>query len=119
MSAVAEAPVTEPVVPQFEMPRPYLGQLVMFYPNADKVSQKDAYTGCVFRLGRNNLQLTVNGLSYDSVRHISDPRLAQNAHERTNGAWDFTDGDKLLGRLVKQVAALEAEVKTLKELIEK
>lgn len=91
MSTVEETPVKA-----YKMPSVKLGQIVNFFvlnrgsgarPIACVVHEVSAETVWLKSLG--------DKANYDSVRHLSDPKL-ENVNQRDNGGWDYTDDHKEL-----------------------
>ena len=88
------------------MPKVAAGTAVIFYPTG----RRDSHVTVAFlvrtsRTGRNVMLKTVDGLVYDAVRHVSDPKLEINSDHRENGAWDFTDEYKLMRDSYRDVLA--------------
>lgn len=101
-------------IEQFKMPRPTLGSAVLWYPHATLTERPTV--GFVMEVGARNLTVQVQGVVYESVRHIRDPKLQLNEHQRENGAWEFPE--KSDDGLERRVAALEVKVNMLTDLLE-
>lgn len=114
--STAELPV-ETIPPQFKMPRPMIGQTVLYFPYAEKNSAPSVITvsqvheKTITAHGRNGQ------LSLHALRHIDDPILKTNRHVRDLGAWDFGQKDKEEMNAKEAIAALEARVAALEELV--
>ena len=103
-------------IAEFVMPKPCRGQAVTFYSSGTKDSVGE--TAFVRDVGRRNLVLHLSsGNCVDTVRHIDDPKLSLSVEQRASGAWDFTDKDKSDIARDKKLAALEARLATLEELL--
>ena len=90
------SPTQEQII-SFEMPKVKVGTAVIFYPTGRSDSRLTvAFMVRVSRTGRNVMLKTVDGLVYDAVRHVTDPKLDINSDHRENGAWDFTEEYKRL-----------------------
>ena len=114
MNAVAEeAPKVQEVLPPFTMPKPSRGQPILWFADANKHATPEV--GFVREIGHSSLVVYVGGAALDSVRHINDPRLKQNAHQRENGAWDFPENERDIVSLKERVAKLESLVAQLQE----
>jgi hypothetical protein len=112
MNAVAEEPV-QVQAPPFTMPKPARGQPILWFPDANRHAIPEV--GFVREIGHSSLVIYVGGVPLDSVRHIDDPRLKQNAHQRENGAWDFPESERDMITLRERVDKLEALVIQLQE----
>lgn len=105
----------------FVMPKPARGQQVLWYPRGIK-SETPEVAFCR-EVGKRGIVLAIGGVSYESVRHIDDPKLALNEHQREGGAWDFP-GDPTaelqskFAKLEERFAALEARILTLEVFVE-
>lgn len=97
----------------FEMPRPMCGQQVLFYQHASPTEQP--LIGFVLRVSRNSIELEARGMAYATVRHVSDPKLNLNDHQKMNGAWDFTELDREVPKMRQQIADLQKRVAALEE----
>lgn len=96
----------------FVMPRPAVGQAVVWYPSGTKESLPE--TAFVLRVGTKNCVIQrASGMAMESVRHINDPKLALNAFQRETGAWDFTEYDKQIQEKLGSGDSLAARVKDL------
>lgn len=90
----------------YEMPRAYVGQVVLW--KSDPSSRGAA--AIVTEVGNRALHLSVlqpglqNAQCSDGVLHVSDP-LA-NRPDRDEGVWDYTDGDKSLHRILERLRPL-------------
>lgn len=124
MTAVAEKSValanTTPDTPDpidtFVMPRPAIGQLVLWYPNADPNAAPEV--AAVRRRGHRNIVVGLGGgLPRESVRHVDDPKLKLSPSQRENGAWDFTDRDKQYASMHSELTDVKSRLKTLEDLI--
>lgn len=116
MTATLEEPRVDPVA-AYEMPRPVLGQGVTWYSMGTRSGAGEM--AFVIHVGKRNIVLSrASGLAVESVRHIDDPKLQMNSEQRANGAWDFTDRDKQIDRLLADATALAERVKTLEELLD-
>ena len=91
----------------YRMPHVELGQIVWWYPAANKktqpqpgiVSQVNPQSVCVNLVDPNTYTLLIR----DGVKHADDPTI-QFEERREMGGWDFTDKDKRLAALERQLA---------------
>ena len=104
----------------FKMPRPMLGQQVLWRKHASPT--EDPEIGFVLKAGARSIRLqTASGMIVDTVRHMSDPKLQLNEHQRENGAWEFPESAGLGERVAKLESTLDqlaAQVKSFRELLE-
>ncbi len=99
----------------WEAPKVFVGQEVLFYPNAIR-RLEDAQRATVGRIWDNNrgIQLRLSGggvtrVSTQCVRHIDDPYFETHVEAgRSDGAWDLTP----------YTLYTEARIKSLEEKIE-
>lgn len=111
---VAEAPPAP--IDSFVMPKPVIGQTVLWYPNADK--NGDPEVTIVRKRGHRTIVVgTALGVNREAVRHVDDPKLRQSLSQRESGAWDFTERDKQYGDIVNRISTLEAKYAELEDLI--
>jgi len=100
----------------FTMPKPHIGQTVVWYPSSERSGRSEV--AFVVKASHRNVVLRMaSGLPRETVCHVDDPKLKTSADIRENGAWDFTDEGKTIKQLLADVAALQAKVKTLEELM--
>jgi hypothetical protein len=107
----------------YEMPRPCPGQTVTWFPSGSRDGKGE--NAQVLSAGKRNIVvLRASGGAMESVRHVEDPKLKLSAEQRASGAWDFTERDKKLDTMQKEVGgyaamftALELRVATLEELL--
>jgi hypothetical protein len=100
----------------FTMPKPHIGQTVVWYPSAERSGRSEV--AFVVKASHRNVVLRMaSGLPRETVCHVDDPKLKTSADIRESGAWDFTDEGKTIAALKADVAALQAKVKTLEELM--
>ena len=103
--AKPDAMPTQAEIQAFVMPKPARGSSVVWFPGGQRT--KEFEVGFVTGVGRSAVQLRLaSGYNKESVRHADDPRLLLNEHQRENGAWDFTDSDKIIVSLEKLVHEL-------------
>lgn len=84
-TAVAERP--------WKMPSPQRGQSVIFHRLGLKNQATDVLA-VVLAVSPVNVELSVNGIVYESVRHCDDPKAKSSPEIRSNGTWDFNEHDK-------------------------
>jgi hypothetical protein len=119
MPAVAEAKPDKTAaellaVETYAMPRPKKGVQLLWYPHANPT--EDPEIAFALKVGHRAVLLqTASGVAVDTVRHLSDPKLHLNDDQRANGAWDFPEDSGLSAR----VAALESQVASILELLDK
>jgi hypothetical protein len=100
----------------FTMPKPHIGQTVVWYPSAERSGRSEV--AFVVKASHRNVVLRMaSGLPRETVCHVDDPKLKTSADIRESGAWDFTDEGKTIAAIKADVAALQAKVKTLEELM--
>lgn len=106
----------------YRMPKPSRGQSVLWFPHANP--QEVPEVAYVRQVGTRGLIITVSGVQYEAVRHVTDPKLKLNEHQRAGGAWDFPETDRDaaqiktdIGTLKQRVEQLEAKLKTLEDLV--
>lgn len=94
----------------YKMPEIRVGAPVLWFANGS--AMKEAILGWVTKLGHRGIRVHLcTGVWYDSVRHMSDPKLKMNQDQRENGAWDYTEDYRFqeeiknLQGLVKQTDA--------------
>ena len=84
-------------IAQFVMPRPCVGQSVTYYPHANPASHELAF---VLKVEHRCVWVQrASGIAVQTVRHMADPKLQLNEHQRLSGAWDFTERDRQLDAL--------------------
>lgn len=92
--------------------RPELGQIVLWYPDADP--NAPPHPAMVTAVGQEACCLnvfgpdTMNMRIREGARHVSDP-LARRAETRSEGSWDFTPRDRRLMRLEADLAKAMGE----------
>lgn len=107
---VVEAPPSP--IDSFVMPRPVIGQTVLWYPNGDK--NGDPEVTIVRKRGHRTIVIgTALGVNREAVRHVDDPKLKQSVSQRESGAWDFNDRDKQYDQLLNKINSLDAKVSAL------
>jgi hypothetical protein len=116
MSAVAEMPSDlQEQINAFKMPRPRLGENVLWWRHGT-TTVGDPEVAFILKIGQRNVKLrTADGMIYQTVLHVDDPKLKLNEHQREPGAWQFAEADS---KLHARVVALEAKVAELSELVE-
>ena len=144
METVTENPITETqaaidareqarrtvaqLAAEFKMPHVEIGDDVLWWPKADK-SKPERLAQVQEVWGPSNaivVRLIDSGMTYDSCRHIDDPKLVENPNLRDDGGWDFTASTKqrwadekaLEERLQRLEAARAPGVEIEKELKE-
>lgn len=101
----------------FTMPKPYVGQSVVWYPAAARGNKTEV--AFVAKASHRNVVLRMaSGLPRETVYHIDDPKLKLSPDIRENGAWDLSEGDKRQAASEARMAALESEVAALKATLE-
>lgn len=116
-SVPAPAPVQDDGDPieQYKMPRPCLGQEVLFYHYGKKDQPRVPEIAFVTRVGQRTIIIrTASGAAKDEVRHVTDPKLALNEELRLMGAWDYSENYYNTISLRGEVAQLKADVEALK-----
>jgi hypothetical protein len=115
-TAIADIAAIEAYV----MPKPARGQQVLWFPHANRTEEPEI--AFAIKVGTRTLVIqTAGGVSIDTVRHIEDPKLQLNEHQRLSGAWAFPEGQsdaesqKQLVQLRNQMSALEQRVKALEK----
>jgi hypothetical protein len=96
--------VTREEIAAFEMPRPLVGQPVLYHRRGMR-NDRQAVIRFVRQVHQRSVDLD-GGMN--NVLHADDPRLHQNEHQRENGSWEFTPYDLLLQ---ERLAALEGNPK--------
>jgi len=97
----------------FQMPGVKIGQSVRWYRFGQRSSKSDdskdrveiAFVQSVGKSNRNVVVRLATGAIKEQVRHIADPKLTKNKHQRENGAWDYTEEQIHVERLVSEVAS--------------
>lgn len=99
-----------PPAPKYEMPKPFMGQMVVYYPK-DRRDTRQTDIAHAVRIHNESIEIVRGGIRYTTVLHVSDPRLRLNADQRANGSWDFTDMDRMRDAerqiLLDRITALE------------
>lgn len=93
----------------FIMPKPLRGSSVIWYPHGLRGDVSEVAFVLKLFAGSIVIQLA-SGLVKEAVRHVDDPRLQDNEHQRENGAWDYTDDHRTLVDLQSRLAELESRV---------
>lgn len=103
------AEMTEKEVNEFKMPEIQQGAPIRWFRYG--TARDTSILGFVQKVKARSVTVwTTEGLRYNNVRHISDPKLRLNREQREDGAWDFTDGymtTEEVNRLLKLVKKLE------------
>jgi hypothetical protein len=82
--------VLEQEIMDYKMPVVRLGAPVQWFANGNAV--RDSVLGWVTKVGHRGVRIHLcTGVWFDTVRHISDPKLRLSQDQRENGAWDFTE----------------------------
>jgi len=114
--------VTDEEIRAFTMPRPMVGQPVIWYAKGLR-NDKGGDIGFVVRVEDHSVAIrTAIGRYIVGVKHVDDPRLHKNHAQRENGAWGFTDHDikrdeemqELRDRLDAQVKQMLGQMNGLK-----
>lgn len=96
----------------YTMPEIEAGEPVFWYRNGRVDGGRPAVGHVADVHNRTILIRTVDGLVYQGVRHVSDPKLLLSEHHRQMGAWDYTETNRKrreeLAELRRRVEALEA-----------
>jgi hypothetical protein len=120
-TAVLDDPrqAVQTAVDNYTMPSVRLGQLVMFYPNAN-TGETNGVVAKVIGVNRDQIHVETGGTdrfpshqlnAFPSVRHRTDPKLAtSNSFVLRYGCWDYTPWEK---ELHERIAALETKVEKL------
>lgn len=79
----------------FTAPRPEESDFVRWFASGDPDKLSTADIAIVCRVDSRMVSLMVmtgasRGRRYDSVRHVSDPKLKLGKDQRLDGAWDYT-----------------------------
>lgn len=93
MPEVLEQPMTEDeLIAAFEMPPAKLGDVVLWYWNADKGARKPII-GLVTEVSKRNVGVYLLSAKRPEfhVRHMDDPKLAMNESQREAGGWRHTE----------------------------
>lgn len=98
----------------YVMPRPAKGQIVLWYAHGNPTEA--AEVAFVRQVGKRSLTLNVNGVGYDTVRHLTDPKLSLNQWQRASGAWDFPEDHQ--AKLLPLIKDLQARVESLERQLE-
>ena len=93
------------------MPKPSRGQQVLWFPHASKHEEPEI--AFIKEFGKRSVVINVNGVAWDGVRHINDPKLELNEFQRQNGAWAFVDADNGNADLIQRIETLEKQVTVL------
>jgi hypothetical protein len=90
-----EVEVQDPM--NWEMPKPRIGQVVVFYSRAN-IKPDQADIGFVSRVGMRSIDVTYRNQGVSDCYFIDDPRLKTNPDLRmdVNGLWDWCDEEKEL-----------------------
>lgn len=91
----------------FRMPLVKVGTIVLWYPSGSASTDPQAgpLAAIVVRVNSRSVALNIvsaenhNFLLREGARHVSDPELKRDA-VREEGAWDYTDQDKNIERLM-------------------
>ena len=94
----------------FFMPEVELGTPVFYFPFHNLNAGRLGFVVEVSRTGRNVTIKAPSGATWDSVRHVEDPKLSWNSDHREGGSWDFTDEHK---RLEKERHEIKARLDAL------
>ena len=103
----------------FVAPIPDDTQFVRWYATGDPDRGGPADVALICRVDKRMVSLVVmtgnhRGKRFDSVRHISDPKLTINSDHRIDGAWDFTLADIRLNEwkagIERQLAGLRMNI---------
>lgn len=114
--------VTDEEIRNFVMPRPKVGQPVVWYAKGLR-NDKGGDIGIVVRVEDHSLAIRIaSGRFVSGVKHVDDPRLHKNHAQRENGAWGYTDYDikrdeemqELRDRLDAQVKQMLGQMNGLK-----
>lgn len=101
------AEVTEQELANYTMPEIREGAPIRWYRTGTAV--RDSILGFVTRVRHRSVSVWLTtGLRYDTVRHLSDPKLKANSDQREQGAWDYTEDYKT-----------QEEIKELQGLVKK
>lgn len=104
--------LTQTEIENWVMPRPARGESVLWYPDGDK--NKEPEIAFVKEVSKRSIVANINGVAWDTIRHIDDPKLKLNEYQRTNGGWDFiSKNNEEFDDLKKRVEALERAVSLL------
>ena len=73
-------------------PKPSLGMIVRFYPQAS-MDESRVEIGAVTKIGQSTISICIFSTNSmrSSVKHKDDPRLAKSIDQRQYGCWDFTE----------------------------
>jgi len=114
----------------FEMPNVKVGQAVRYYLFGQRANPPDdssdrvqiAFVQKVGKSRRNVVVRLATGDVKEQVRHIEDPKLKKNVHQRQNGAWDHTedqfDTERVLADVKKRLDAIESDHRRAKAISE-
>lgn len=119
MSAVAEIVETESErIHNWKAPPVTEGLQVYYYKSGRRSDSRPQAAYIIQnKMGRSlslKIQAGMDGGSVrTSVRHVDDPVLADNPHQRAYGAWDYTDEWKQAREDRKRIEVLEEQVADL------
>lgn len=110
MSTVVESHVEVPQE-QFFPPKVNIGQQVLFYANAER---RNPSLAVVTAVGQSTIECIIGNRGKYSVHHVDDPGLVANHNWREFGAWDITDQEKMISRVLDRLADIEKQFAALK-----
>ncbi len=93
----------------WKMPQPHRGQTVIFHRLGLKNEVTDVLA-IVLAVSPVNVEMSINGIVYESIRHCDDPRAKGRPELRDPGTWDFSDHEK---ELWDRIAKLEEQMAEL------
>ena len=109
----AEEYVNQKELLEYQMPKPEVGDLVIWYRQAQRIERREQ-AAIVTRVGEKVIDVFlvgVGGRVLSGVKHVSDPRLRLNDDMREDGSWDFRKSDQRfearLGELMAKIEAIE------------
>lgn len=107
------------------MPRPVVGQVVLYYEYGEKVNGIDPLVAIVDSVNAKSINLTTlrGTASGQNIYHISDPRFKKFPDQKKrNGSWDFCPDSppsrveleglaKIVAELTERIRKIEAKNK--------
>lgn len=100
---------------EYKMPRPSVGQLVVWYRYAQRTDRREQ-AAIVTRVGEKAIDVwLVGGNVVAGVKHYTDPRLKYNDEQRESGSWDYSkvqmELEARLGEITTKLEAIEEALK--------
>lgn len=113
MSSVVSKQVKKPEAPEYQMPKPVLGDVIYWYATLEP--QEKPLPALVTGIGKRSISLNYfshqnfNTMPLDGVRHREDPGLVKGQHYE-DGVWDFSPQSKRLALLERKLDQIMADL---------